>query len=70
MLAHEGYGDDPRAERGRQRLLAEQERDGSWFGRWGANYIYGTAAALPALAALGEAPESAAVRRGVRNNFV
>jgi len=66
MLAHEGYGDDLRTERGRQRLLAEQEPDGSWFGRWGANYIYGTAAALPALAALGEAPESAAMRRGVK----
>jgi squalene-hopene/tetraprenyl-beta-curcumene cyclase len=66
MLAHEGYGDDMRAERGRQRLLAEQEADGSWFGRWGANYIYGTGAALPALAALGEAPDGSATRRGVR----
>ncbi len=66
MLAHEGYGDDMRAERGRQRLLAEQEADGSWFGRWGANYIYGTAAALPALAALGEAPEGSATRRAVK----
>jgi len=65
MLAHEGYGDDIRTERGRQRLLAEQEADGSWFGRWGANYIYGTAAAMPALAALGEAPDSPAMRRGV-----
>ena len=66
MLAHEGYGDDPRSERGRQRLLAEQEADGSWFGRWGANYIYGTAAALPALAALGEAPDGSAARRAVK----
>jgi squalene-hopene/tetraprenyl-beta-curcumene cyclase len=66
MLAHEGYGDDLRTERGRQRLLAEQEADGSWFGRWGANYIYGTGAALPALAALGEAPDGAATRRAVK----
>jgi squalene-hopene/tetraprenyl-beta-curcumene cyclase len=66
MLAHEGYGDDMRTERGRQRLLEDQEVDGSWFGRWGANYIYGTAAALPALAALGETPESDAMRRGVK----
>jgi squalene-hopene/tetraprenyl-beta-curcumene cyclase len=66
MLAHEGYGDDMRTERGRQRLLAEQEADGSWFGRWGANYIYGTAAALPALAALGETPDGPAMRRGVK----
>jgi squalene-hopene/tetraprenyl-beta-curcumene cyclase len=34
-------------------LLREQERDGSWFGRWGANHVYGTGAVLPALAACG-----------------
>src|SRR5450631_2453741 len=32
----------------------EQEADGPWFGRWGVNYIYGTGAVLPALAAIGE----------------
>ena len=31
-----------------------QEPDGSWFGRWGVNYIYGTACVLPGLAAVGE----------------
>jgi squalene-hopene/tetraprenyl-beta-curcumene cyclase len=35
-------------------LKREQEPDGSWFGRWGVNYIYGTGAVLPALAAIGE----------------
>jgi len=30
-------------------LLGEQERDGSWFGRWGTNYIYGTWSVLVAL---------------------
>tara|TARA_B100000989_G_scaffold233874_1_gene180689 strand:- start:2909 stop:4813 length:1905 start_codon:yes stop_codon:yes gene_type:complete len=30
-------------------ILAEQEKDGSWFGRWGTNYIYGTWSALSAL---------------------
>jgi squalene-hopene/tetraprenyl-beta-curcumene cyclase len=35
-------------------LIAEQEDDGSWFGRWGVNHIYGTAAVLPALEALGD----------------
>ena len=30
-------------------LLAEQEKDGSWFGRWGTNYIYGTWSVLSAL---------------------
>jgi squalene-hopene/tetraprenyl-beta-curcumene cyclase len=32
----------------------EQDEDGSWFGRWGVNHIYGTAAVLPALAVIGE----------------
>jgi squalene-hopene/tetraprenyl-beta-curcumene cyclase len=30
-------------------LRQEQEKDGSWFGRWGANYIYGTWSVLVAL---------------------
>jgi squalene-hopene/tetraprenyl-beta-curcumene cyclase len=66
MLAHEGYGDDMRVERGRRALLNWQEPDGSWFGRWGANHVYGTGAALPALAALGEAPDAPATRRAVK----
>ena len=41
------------ARRGLDWLLARQEADGSWFGRWGANYVYGTGAVLPALAACG-----------------
>ncbi len=35
-------------------LKREQEPGGAWFGRWGVNYVYGTAAVLPALAAIGE----------------
>ena len=46
-------------------LLAEQESDGSWFGRWGANHVYGTGAAVPALVAAGTDPASAPVRRAV-----
>jgi squalene-hopene/tetraprenyl-beta-curcumene cyclase len=46
-------------------LLRAQESDGSWFGRWGANYVYGTGAVLPALAAAGVSPASASVRRAV-----
>nr|WP_322062155.1 squalene--hopene cyclase [Paraburkholderia sp. J63] len=34
-------------------ILAEQEADGSWYGRWGMNYIYGTWTALSALNAAG-----------------
>ena len=66
MLAQEGYGDDLRVERGRRALLDGQEADGSWFGRWGANHVYGTGSALPALAALGEAPDAPATRRAVK----
>ncbi|WP_121971375.1 squalene--hopene cyclase [Leptolyngbya sp. BC1307] len=39
-----------RLSRGLDYLLQEQEADGSWFGRWGVNYIYGTSGALSALA--------------------
>jgi squalene-hopene/tetraprenyl-beta-curcumene cyclase len=35
-------------------IRAEQEPQGSWFGRWGVNHIYGTGAVLPALRAVGE----------------
>jgi squalene-hopene/tetraprenyl-beta-curcumene cyclase len=44
----------PAVARGYQFLRSEQESDGSWFGRWGVNHIYGTAAVLPALAMIGE----------------
>ena len=37
-------------------LKREQEADGSWFGRWGTNYIYGTWSALAALNAAGIDP--------------
>ncbi len=43
----------PVVKRGLRYLLREQEKDGSWFGRWGVNYIYGTCAALCALKAVG-----------------
>jgi squalene-hopene/tetraprenyl-beta-curcumene cyclase len=46
-------------------LLDHQEKDGSWFGRWGANYIYGTGAAVPALVAAGTSASHPAVRRAV-----
>src|SRR5262249_50641314 len=37
----------PAARRALEFIRAEQEPDGSWFGRWGVNHIYGTAAVLP-----------------------
>lgn len=44
-------------------LRSEQEADGSWFGRWGVNYLYGTWSALCALQACGIGAEDPAVRR-------
>ena len=46
--------DDPAIRRGVDYLRGEQRPDGSWWGRWGVNHIYGTGAVLPALAAVGE----------------
>ncbi|MEM7653305.1 MAG: prenyltransferase/squalene oxidase repeat-containing protein, partial [Pseudomonadota bacterium] len=50
-----GYkSDHPVMKRGLDYLKAEQEEDGSWFGRWGTNYVYGTWSVLNALNAAGE----------------
>jgi squalene-hopene/tetraprenyl-beta-curcumene cyclase len=46
-------------------LRNEQEPDGSWFGRWGTNYIYGTWSVLMALELAGIGPGDASVRRAV-----
>ena len=51
--------------RGLAYLRAEQEENGSWFGRWGTNYIYGTWSVLCALNAAGEDPASPAIRKAV-----
>ncbi|MGW0363942.1 squalene--hopene cyclase [Streptomyces sp. NPDC002990] len=66
MLAFEGRATDPRTRRGIDWLLAEQEPDGGWFGRWGTNYVYGTGSVVPALAAAGIATTHPAIRRAVR----
>jgi squalene-hopene/tetraprenyl-beta-curcumene cyclase len=65
MLAAEGLHDSGSAQRGLQWLLREQETDGSWWGRWGVNHVYGTAAALPALEAMGIGGDDPRVRRAV-----
>jgi squalene-hopene/tetraprenyl-beta-curcumene cyclase len=54
MLAAYGFTRrDPRVERAVQFVLKEQEPDGSWFGRWGVNYLYGTFLVLRGLEAMG-----------------
>ena len=65
MLAEVGMADDPRTRRGVRWLLENQEADGSWFGRWGTNYIYGTGSVLPALVAAGLPAGHPAIRRAV-----
>jgi squalene-hopene/tetraprenyl-beta-curcumene cyclase len=47
-------------------LRGEQEKDGSWFGRWGTNYIYGTWSVLCALNAAGLPHTDLAIRGGVQ----
>jgi squalene-hopene/tetraprenyl-beta-curcumene cyclase len=64
-LGHEDGYDDARST-GLSWLFAEQERDGSWFGRWGVNHLYGTGAAVPALEACGVPPEDPAIQRALR----
>lgn len=54
MLALYGYNrSDKRVEKAVQFILSEQESDGSWFGRWGVNYLYGTFLVLRGLQAMG-----------------
>jgi len=64
-LCAEGLGGSRAVRRGVAWLLRNQEPDGSWFGRWGANYIYGTGAVVPALLAAGVLPGKPVIRRAV-----
>ena len=57
--------DDPVMVRALAYLRREQEADGSWFGRWGTNYIYGTWSVLCALNAAGVPHGDPMVRRAV-----
>ena len=63
-MAELGYRrDHPALVRALAYMRSEQEHDGPWFGRWGVNYIYGTAAVLPALHAIGEDMRQPYIRR-------
>ena len=66
MLAQRGIRQGHASvDRGLAFLRAEQEADGSWFGRWGVNYIYGTWSVLCALNAVGVDENAPEIRRAV-----
>lgn len=66
LLGLLGYrSDHPVVRRALRFLRRHQEADGSWLGRWGVNYIYGTWAVLSGLAAIGEEMTQPYIRKAV-----
>ncbi len=66
MLAALGYDQThPAVAPALQFLKREQEADGSWYGRWGVNYIYGTWSVLAGLRAIGVDLSEPSIRRAV-----
>jgi squalene-hopene/tetraprenyl-beta-curcumene cyclase len=63
LLAQLGEGDSPAVRRGVDTLRSKQMPEGSWYGRWGLNYIYGTWSVLCALNAAGIPTTDPAVRK-------
>ncbi|MBW2306405.1 MAG: squalene--hopene cyclase [Deltaproteobacteria bacterium] len=61
LLGHRG----PELTRCLDFLFKEQEKDGSWFGRWGTNHIYGTWSVLVALEEAGIHPREPYIQRAV-----
>jgi squalene-hopene/tetraprenyl-beta-curcumene cyclase len=55
----------PAVRRGVQYLLRAQEADGSWYGRWGVNYLYGTFLAIRGLRAAGLSENEPSIQRGL-----
>ncbi len=64
-LCRRGLTDnDPAISRGVAYLLTHQKTDGSWYGRWGVNYIYGTFLAMRGLRAAASPHARAALEKG------
>jgi len=67
LMGNAGFDlDYSRARQARDFLLKTQRADGSWWGRWGSNFIYGTWSALLGLRAIGEDMDAPYVKRAVR----
>jgi squalene-hopene/tetraprenyl-beta-curcumene cyclase len=60
--------DHPAVQRGVSYLLKVQEPDGSWYGRWGVNYIYGTFLALRGLRAAGVSENEPSLQQALEFN--
>ncbi|MBS3814853.1 squalene--hopene cyclase [Candidatus Bipolaricaulota bacterium] len=66
MMGRMGFDlSDKPVKRGYEFIREKQNDDGSWFGRWGVNYIYGTGSVLPALKEIGEDMSKPYVRKAV-----
>jgi squalene-hopene/tetraprenyl-beta-curcumene cyclase len=55
----------PAVRKGVEFLLKTQEQDGSWYGRWGVNYLYGTFLALRGLRAAGVDEREPSIQRAL-----
>lgn len=56
----------PQIQKARRFILERQEKDGSFWGRWGVNYLYGTWCALEALGSLGFKEDELVIKRAVQ----
>jgi squalene-hopene/tetraprenyl-beta-curcumene cyclase len=66
LLGESGHGrDHSRARRALDFVRQTQREDGSWWGRWGVNFLYGTWSVLAGLGAIGEDLRAPYVRRAV-----
>jgi squalene-hopene/tetraprenyl-beta-curcumene cyclase len=65
LCAYDHYQSHPAIRKGIEYLVRTQEQDGSWYGRWGVDYIYGTFLALRGLAAAGVSDREAYVQRAL-----
>jgi squalene-hopene/tetraprenyl-beta-curcumene cyclase len=63
LAAHGSTLKDKPVKRAIEFIRKQQEPDGSWFGRWGVNYIYGTMCVLRGLEAIGFDPNDAMVQQ-------